>query len=220
MGSNLYPITVNLNGKRCLVVGGGKVAERRVTALQEQEAEITLVAPDATPKLQDMAASGTIKWQRENYQNGRLDGAFLVIAATSNRDVNAAVARDAQARGLLVCCADGYEDGNFTTPSVIRRGDLVLTVTTGGKSPTLAALLRERLSEEFGPEWEALTALLGQMRGDIQRLGDETARRDAVQRIIGDDAVRERLRQGDLAAAETEARALECVKKIAEAPLA
>jgi precorrin-2 dehydrogenase/sirohydrochlorin ferrochelatase len=204
----LYPIAVNLNGKHCVVVGGGRVAERRIAGLREQGAQVTLIAPEATPILQALAEAGTVHWNRADYRSELLQGAFLVIAATDKRDVNAAVARDAQERGLLVCCADGYEDGNFTTPGVIRRGDLTLTVTTGGQSPTLTALLRERLSAEFGPEWEALTALLGRLRSDIQRTGDEAARRVAVQRVLDDNPIRQCLLQGDSAGAEAHARTI------------
>jgi precorrin-2 dehydrogenase/sirohydrochlorin ferrochelatase len=204
----LYPIAVNLNGKHCVVVGGGRVAERRIAGLREQGAQITLIAPEASPALQALAEDGTVHWDRADYSNELLQGAFLVIAATNNRDVNAAVARDAQERGLLVCCADGYADGNFTTPAVIRRGDLTLTVTTGGQSPTLTALLRERLASEFGPEWETLTALLGQMRGDIQRSGDEAMRRATVQRILDDAIIRAYLSQNDIAGADARAHNL------------
>ena len=177
-------------------------------ALHEQGARVTLVAPETTPGLRDRAASGALAWRRETYRPELLTDAFLVIAATNDRAVNAAVARDAQERGLLVCCADSYEDGNFTTPTVIRRGDLVLTVTTGGQSPTLAALLRERLAEEFGPEWEALTSLLGRVRGDVQRAGDEAARRQAVRQLIEDTEMHRLLEQGCSAEAEARARCL------------
>ena len=121
-----------------------------------------------------MADAGGIDWKRENYQNELLDGAFLVIAATDDRGRERR--RDAGRAGARTCSSAGptVEDGNFTTPAVVRRGDLVLTVTTGGKSPTLAALLRERLADEFGPEWEGLTALLGRLRerrSDARRRG-------------------------------------------------
>ena len=187
------------------MVGGGPVAERRVTGLCERGADVLLVAPDATPGLQSLADAGGIVWKRENYQNELLHGAFLVIAATNDANVNAAVTRDAQERNLLVCRADGSEDGNFTRPAVVRRGELTLTVTTAGQSPTLTALLRERLADDFGPEWDALTAILGRLRERVKRVGDEAARRDAVRRIVKDERMLELTRQGNTDEAEARA---------------
>ena len=119
------------------------------------------------------------------------------------------VARDAQARDLLVCRADEPDGGNFTSPATVTRGDLTLTISTAGGSPTLAAVLRRRLEEQFGPEWGDLTALLGGLRAQVQTAGDEKARRAAVERVIDDPAVQNHLRAGNLL--EAEARARECL---------
>lgn len=200
-----FAIHVNLEGKRCVVVGAGKVAERRVNTLRAHGATIRLIAPQATPALQALAEAGEIVWMRNLYHAGHLEDAFLVIAATDLREINATVARDAQERNMLVCCADAFEDGNFTTPAQITRGDLVLTVSTGGKSPTLAALLRERLADEFGPEWEGWTTLLGTLRERVQAAGDEQARRAAVRRVLDDPTVRELIHQGDIEGATVQA---------------
>ena len=143
-----------------------------------------------------------------------LNGAFLVFAATDQPEVNAAVARDAQERRLLVCRADEPAGGNFTSPASVTRGDLVLTVSTSGNSPTLAAVLRRRLEAQFGPEWGALTALLGDLRPQVQAAGGEGARRAAVERVMDDPAVWERLRGGNLL--EAEARARECLSLSSE----
>lgn len=203
-----YPLHVNLEGKRCVVVGGGKVAERKIETLRKHEAVIRLIAPQATPSLRALAESGALTWMRNLYHAGHLEDAFLVIAATDARDINATVARDAQERNLLVCCADGFADGNFTTPAQVTRGELVLTVSTGGSSPTLAAVLRERLEERFTPEWAALTALLGRLRPRLQMLMDENARRAAVRRLLDDPEVWAALVQDDQSAAQARAEAL------------
>jgi len=203
-----YPIHVSLEGKRCIVVGAGKVAERKVETLRRHGAVIRLVAPQATLALQALAESGALTWMRNLYHAGHLENAFLVIAATDERDINATVARDAQERNLLVCCADGFADGNFTSPAQIARGDLVLTVSTGGSSPTLAAVLRERLEEQFVPEWGPLTALLGRLRPRLQAMKDESARRAALRRLLDDDEVWSAVTQGDLAGAQARAEAL------------
>ena len=209
-----YPIHLDLQGRRCVVVGAGAVAERKVAALRECGAVVRLVAPQATPELQRLAEDGELTWMRSVYHEAHLDGAFVVIAATDLAEVNEAVARDAQARNLLVCRADEPAGGNFTSPASVTRGDLALTVSTGGNSPTLAAVVRRRLEAQFGPEWVALTALLGGLRPDIQRAGDEASRRAAVARVIDDPALWERLRGGNLL--EAEARARECLSSFSE----
>lgn len=204
----MYPISVNLKDKSCLVIGGGAIAERRVLGLLGQGARITVVAPDTTPKLREMAAASAIDWQCENCKNEMLDGAFLVIAATNNRDVNAAMTREAQSRNILVCRADKYEDGNFTTPAVVRRGNLVLTVTTEGRSPTLAAIVRERLELEYDAKWESLTALLGALRPAIQQTGDANTRKQMTNRLIEDSGILELLEQERPLEAEARAQCL------------
>lgn len=203
-----YPLHVNLEGKQCVIVGAGKVAERKIETLRRHGAVIRLVAPQATPTLQALAESGAILWMRSLYHAGHLEDAFLVIAATDLREINATVARDAQERNLLVCCADGFEDGNFTTPAQVTRGDLTLTVSTGGSSPTLAAVLRERLEEQYDPAWAALTVLMGRLRPRLQQWKDESARRSAVRRVLDDPAVWEALTQDDLAGAQSRAETL------------
>lgn len=203
-----YPIHINLEGKRCVIIGAGKVAERKIETLRRHGAVIRLVAPQATPHLRALAASGDVTWMRNLYHAGHLEDAFLVIAATDLREINATVARDAQERNLLVCCADGFSDGNFTTPAQVTRGDLTLTLSTNGSSPTLAAVLRERLEDQFGPEWGTFTALLGRLRPRLQTLTDESARRTAVRRLLDDAALWNTLRRNAVEEAETRAEAL------------
>ncbi len=201
-----YVACIDLEGRSVLVVGAGRVAHEKAAGLLECGAAVTVVAPDATVGLREMAAAGAVDWAQKTYDTGDLHGAFLVIAAANATDVNAAVSKDALARGILVCNTDEPDAGNFASPSVMTRGDLTLTVSTGGKSPTLAAVLRERLSDEFGDEWAALTEILGRLRGDIQAIGDEAARKNAVRRVLADDAVWECLRAGDMAEAEGKVR--------------
>jgi len=203
---NLYPVSINLEGRVCLVVGGGKVAERKTATLLRHGALVRLVSPEATPALQALAQSGQIRWKQACYGTGDLDGVFLVIACTDNRVVNAEAARDAEARHLLVLCADDPAVGNFVSPASIIRGDLTLTVSTTGGSPTLTAVLRERLQAEFGPEWADLVALIGRQRELIKVNPDETDRKDAVRRVLDDAAVRDLLTAGNLLEAEARIR--------------
>jgi len=211
---NLYPIHLNLQGRRCLVVGGGTVAARKVAGLRAAGAAIVLVSPEAAPTLQTMAENGEIEWRRERYGTGHLEEVFLVMACTDHHEVNAAVTREAVERSLLVLCADDPGLGNFVSPTTIRRGDLVLTVSTGGASPTLAAVLRERLESEFGPEWAELTALIGAMREVIKTSPDEAGRKGAVKRALDDTLVHELLAAGKQLEAETRIR--QCLSSSSE----
>ena len=209
---SLYPISLNLQNRLCLVVGGGKVAERKIKSLLAAGASVRLVSPEATETLQQIAADGRIDWRREAYAadgTDARDGVFLIMACTDNRAVNAEVTRNAQAQQLLVLCADDPEAGNFQSAAQITRGDLVLTVSTGGGSPTLAAVLRERLETEFGPEWAELVELIGKQREFVKTNPDEAARKAAVRRVLDDGEVRQLLLAGKHL--EAEARIQECL---------
>jgi precorrin-2 dehydrogenase/sirohydrochlorin ferrochelatase len=208
---------VNLEGKPCVVVGGGRVAERRVEALLRQDAGVRLVAPEATELLVKLSDLGRLTWIRVSYSPLHLDGAFLVVAATDNREVNRTVARDAQARNLLVTCADEPADGNYITPSVIKRGEFVIAVSTGGASPTLAALIRERLEAEYGPEWAGWTTLFKRLRSQIQKIPLEAERKATVSAILRDDMIRRHLSNDHLN--EAEAAASQCISSHLESAM-
>ena len=206
---SLYPISLNLTSRLCLIVGGGKVAERKIKSLLVAGAVVRLIAPNATDTLQQMAAGGKIDWRREAYAadgTDARDGVFLVMACTNNRAVNAEVTRNAQAQQLLVLCADDPDTGNFQSAAQITRGDLVLTVSTGGGSPTLSAVLRERLEAEFGPEWAQLVEMIGEQREFVKTNSDEAARKAAVRRVLDDAEIRRLLIAGDLKEAEARIR--------------
>lgn len=200
---DLYPIHLNLQGRLCLLVGGGTVAARKAAGLRAAGAAILLVSPDAAPALEALAQAGEIEWRREVYGTAHLDGVFLVMACTDDRAVNAAVTREASERNLLVLCADDPDAGRFVSPATVRRGDLLLTVSTGGAGPTLAAVLRERLEAEFGPEWAEMAQIIGAMRETVKTNPGEAARKAAVRRVLDDALVRELLRAGDRSEAET-----------------
>lgn len=201
-----YSIILNLNGKTAVVVGAGTVADRRIRGLLGQQASIRVVAPNIAPEIEELARSEDIELRKRNFSAEDLDGAFIVHAATSERSVNHAVAVAAEERGLLVCCADGKDEGNFITPSAFSRGDLTISVTTGGESPTLAAVLRERLEVKFGPEYDQWTRLFGKLRPTIQGLGPVALRKAFVSRVLDDPEVWLRIMECDLEGAETAAR--------------
>ena len=192
-----------------MVVGGGKVAERKIKSLLADGASVIVVSPEATDTLQQLAADGKIDWRREAYTAGGTGAhgdVFLTMACTDSRAVNAEVTRDAQARQTLALCADDPDAGSFVSLAQITRGELSLTVSTSGSSPTLAAVLRERLEAEFGPEWAELTALIGKQRNQIKAIGNEAERKTAVRRVLADPEVHALLLDGRLLEAEAQIR--------------
>jgi siroheme synthase-like protein len=145
----LYPIFLDLSGRRCVVVGGGEVANRKARKLLQARAEVVVISPEVRPELESVAS----EVHRRPYEDGDLEGAHLAFAATDAREVNAAVAWEAKERGIPVNVADRPSEGDFALPSTLRRGRLQLAVSTGGASPTLARKIKGALEEVFGPEW-------------------------------------------------------------------
>ena len=152
----LYPIFLDLSGRRCVVVGGGEVASRKARKLLQARARVVVISPEITPELESVA----VEVHRRPYGEGDLEGACLAFAATDSRDVNAAVAREGRERGIPVNVADRPSDGDFALPSTLRRGSLQVAVSTGGASPTLARRIKDELEEVFGPEWAGIVAEL------------------------------------------------------------
>ena len=151
---------LDLDGKRCVVVGGGGVANRKARKLLQARAEVVVVSPEVEPELESMAA----EVYKRPYSEGDLEGAFLAFATTDRREVNAAVAREGRERGVPVNVADRPTEGDFALPSTLRRGRLQVAVSTGGASPTLARRIRLELEEAFGPEWAGIIEELSRAR--------------------------------------------------------
>lgn len=211
-----YPIALNVEGRRAVVVGGGAVARRKVETLRECGALVRVVAPELDERLEQLARRGEIESRRGDYQAADLDGAFLVIAATNSAAVNARVAADARAAGVLLNSADAPEVSDFLVSAGVRRGDLLISVFTGGHSPALSRRIREQLEAVFGPEYELLVALLGRLRPEVIAALPTDRERARVWQQILDSEVLELLRAGRAAAAE--ARAREIVVGAQEAP--
>jgi siroheme synthase-like protein len=198
---------VDIEGRRCLVVGGGPVATEKVEKLLEHGAVVRLVTPRATPGLAELVASGAVaEHHARAYRPEDLDGCFLVVAATNLDAVNRMVWQDAEARNLLCNVVDVPPLCNFIVPSIVRRGELALAISTGGASPVVAKHIRRQLERAYGPEWEALVALLRDVREDLKaRYPDMPSRRDAVERLMDTDVVR-LLAEGEEEAARDLAR--------------
>ena len=156
----LYPIFLDLSGRRCVVVGGGEVANRKARKLLQARARVVVISPEIGAELESVA----FEFHRRPYREGDLEGACLAFAATNSREVNAAVAREAKGSGVPVNVADEPSEGDFALPSTLRRGRLQVAVSTGGASPTLARRIREELEEAFGPEWSGIVEELAAAR--------------------------------------------------------
>ena len=167
----LYPVNLLVAGRRCLVVGGGPVAARKAEGLLACGAEVHVVATEVGP---DVRALAGITWEERPYQAGEAAAYRLVMTATGTPDVDALVFTDGEAAGVWVNSADDPAHCSVTLPAVVRRGPVVLTVSTGGHSPALAVWLKERLATQVGPEYEVLAGLLSEERDAVQAAGRST----------------------------------------------
>ena len=159
-----YPIFAVIEDKPCLVVGGGAVGERKVLDLMAAGARVTVVSRTLTPELAALADRGEITYLPEDFREAQVEGMALVMAATDDPKVNAAVSAAAQARAIWVNVADEPEYCTFIVPAQVRRGELTLAISTGGASPALARQLREELQQHFGPEYGPYLDLLQRVR--------------------------------------------------------
>jgi siroheme synthase-like protein len=165
METTFYMAALNLTGRRCLVVGAGTVGLEKIEGLLACDAEVVVVAPEADREVAELAGSGAVEWHRGPYSSDALEGCFLVVAATSNTDVNIAVHRDAEARTMLVNVVDVPPLCNFILPAIVRRGPIAIAISTSGASPALAKRMKTEIAELFGEEYAALALMLNEVRG-------------------------------------------------------
>jgi precorrin-2 dehydrogenase / sirohydrochlorin ferrochelatase len=162
--SSLFPMFVKLEGKRCLVVGAGKVGEPKIGSLIETGARVHVVALEASEAVHQWAKAGKITLEIRAFTQADLDGTFLAVVATASRDLNTFIYREAQQRGVLFNVVDVPEYCDFYYPAVVRRGDLQIAISTNGQSPSLAQKLRQQLERQFGPGYARWVAELGETR--------------------------------------------------------
>jgi precorrin-2 dehydrogenase/sirohydrochlorin ferrochelatase len=162
-----YPILIQLEGMKAVVVGGGLVAQRKIDTLLACHADVHVISRELTPKLSIYLEEQRKKLSGHEFKESHLDGAFVVIAATDDPLLNRQVSESASARGLLINAVDQPADCNFIVPSILRRGDLLVAVSTSGKSPAFAKKLREELEEQFGDEYGSFLVLMGCLREEI-----------------------------------------------------
>jgi len=158
---------LKLEGRRCLVVGAGSIAEGKIGGLIAVEASIRVVAPEATVQVQAWAGEGKIDWERRKFQPSDLQGVFLVIASTSSTALHGEIFAEARRLGVLCNIVDVPHLCDFFYPAVVRRGSLQIAISTAGESPALSQRLRKELEQQFGPEYEAWVAAIGEARAEL-----------------------------------------------------
>ena len=206
--SSLFPMFVKLEGKRCLVVGAGKVGEPKIGGLIETGACIRVIALQASETVQGWAQAGKISLELRAFDAEDLDGTFLAIVATASRVLNESIYREAQRRAVLCNVVDVPEYCDFYYPAVVRRGDLQIAISTNGQSPSLAQKLRQQLERQFGPGYARWVAELGETRKlvlasdlDVERKSEllhSLASREAVRAALAESA-KDELAKLDLA---------------------
>ncbi len=192
-----YPINLNIRDKRCLVVGGGKVAERKVETLLSGGAKVTVISPEITSDLRDLLEAKRIIYEARDYRRGDLQGVFLVIACTDDPAVNAAVSSEAEERSTLCNVVDKPDLCNFTVPSMVVRGDLLITISTGGKSPALAKKLRRELEEAYGREYAGFLRIMGAVRPRVLAQGRTQPENEAIFNRLVYSELLDWIRDGD-----------------------
>ena len=186
--SDLFPIFLKLDGRRCLVVGGGPVAEQKLEGLLAAGAQVHLVAPAITHGIRRLADEGKLVHHDRPFAEADLEGVDLVIAATGDPRVNGAVFQAAERRHILCNAVDEPDHCHFYYPAVVRRGQLQIAISTAGQSPALAQRLRHELEAAFGPEYAAWLQWLGRVRSLLfQRRVAPEPRKAALHRIAGRD---------------------------------
>lgn len=191
-----YPAYLDLRERPCVVIGGGTVAERKTLALLEAGADVTIISPALSPKLQELSDSGKINHIQKQYEEKDLSGEFLVIAATASVEVNTRVARACRKRHTLVNVAAPPEESSFIVPSVVERGNLMIAVSTSGASPALAKKIRQDIAQQYGSEYGIFLDKVQAMRDRVRKeIPDQRKRRQVFQSIVDSDVI-DLIRQG------------------------
>ncbi len=193
--SSYYPVFLGISGKRCVVVGGGEVALRKVRALLEHEAEVKVISPDLCLELAQMAEKGIVMVLPRSYNDGDLEGTFIAIAATCDSEINRKVAEEAREKKILVNVVDDPEHSDFIAPSYLRHGALTIAVSTAGKSPALARKIRTRLENDFGTEYASLAIIASEVRLELRQQGIKV-NGDTWQEALDLDVLTRMLRAG------------------------
>ena len=183
-----FPVYLDLRDRPCVVIGGGRVAERKALSLLEAGATVTIVSPALTAKLSELSSTGKMNHLQKEYEEKDLSGEFLVIAATDSPEINTRVAHACKKKHMLVNVAVPPGESSFIMPSVVERGELLIAISTSGASPALSRKIRRELEEKYGPEYEPYLGKLAAIRKRIvDEIPDEDRRRNVFQAIVDSD---------------------------------
>lgn len=197
-----YPVFLSLRHRLAVVVGGGDVAERKVTTLLRYGPDVLVIAPELTPVLERLEEDCAIQVERRGYVRGDLKGAAIVVCATDDNEVNRAVFNEAEELGCLVNVVDVTELCNFIVPSVIHRGPFQIAISTAGAAPAVAKRVRRKLQSEFGDEWTTYIILLGQVRTLVMERQPDPDKRKQLFETMADADILARIAAGDVPTAE------------------
>ncbi len=201
IGEVLYPVNLVVAGRPCLVVGAGRIGARKAEGLLVAGARVQVVATVVGPEVRSMP----LTWDERPYRSQDLEGVWLAIAATGDPEVDREVRADGDAAGVWVNSADEPSLCTFTLPSVVRQGPVMVTVSTGGRSPALAGWLKSHVAAELGPGWATLAELLGEAREQLRAQGRSTE--DVDWRPVLEWSMLELVEAGDIARARERIRA-------------
>ena len=197
--SRLFPIFMKLEGKRCLVVGAGKVGEAKIGGLIDTGARVHVIALEASEAVQEWSKAGKITFELRAFEAGDLDGTFLAVMATASRSLNGSIFREAQRRGVLCNVVDDPEYCDFYYPAVVQRGDLQIAISTSGQSPSLAQKLRQQLERQFGPGYAQWVAELGETRRLVLASDlDQQRKLDLLHSLASPEALKAALAEASL----------------------
>ncbi|WP_410771857.1 bifunctional precorrin-2 dehydrogenase/sirohydrochlorin ferrochelatase [Fontibacillus sp. BL9] len=194
--THYVPIMMNLEGRRCVIVGGGTVAERKAASLIEAGAKVTLIAPSATIRLQSYHNKGQIDWMQRAYQAGDLAGAFLAYAATDQPGINDEIVLEAEGLGIPVNHAGDGSRGSFITPSVVRRGGLILAVSTSGAGPGASRTLSREIIERYGDDYETYVDFLSFVRSAVRNRVQDRQMRAKLYKSLAEMDILSSIRKG------------------------
>jgi precorrin-2 dehydrogenase/sirohydrochlorin ferrochelatase len=192
-----YPVNLDIRGKRCVVVGGGAVAGRKVERLLECGAKVSVMSEKLSPALEELKETGAIEHVPSDYDERHLRGAFLVVGATDRDEVNGRISADCRRAGILVNIVDEPARCDFILPSLVQRGDLQIAVSTAGRSPALAKKLRVELAERYGHAYGTLAAILGELRAEVMKSGGTADGRGKVFEALVNSDLLEAIERGD-----------------------
>ncbi|MDD3845729.1 MAG: bifunctional precorrin-2 dehydrogenase/sirohydrochlorin ferrochelatase [Syntrophorhabdaceae bacterium] len=191
-----YPLFLDVKGKECLIAGGGSVAERKALMLLKFNASVTVVSPRVTKKLAHLADTGVIRVHTRKYRRGDLDKAAVVFACTNDRETNAAVREDAALRGVLVNVVDKPEECDFIVPSIIRKGDVTIAISTSGVLPMASKKIRQAIEKTVTKDYVAYTRIIGALRRHLIDTIPDPRRRRAIMKDIGAMDIRDVVKRG------------------------